>query len=276
MAKKNRNTLKRFFREGALPNEEQFGDLIDSSLNTVDEGFDKSAENGFEISTKGDYERLISFFRNHASQHPAWSINYEKDQDKLVFNKVVEDNSEKPVVTLTPEGRVGIDNENPAWTLDVGGFVSAYGRIGTNSDERHKTIPADGEWHDITDIMSGCHGIEVMAGVGSPRTGKYALMNASALNTYNPGGWFFNFLNLKKRIRYQQAYYLSFTNKLKLRWHGKGRQYTLQMRTNCHYGDGVQVRYYLTRLWFDEDMCESWLNAAGAPVAQNKQGGSKQ
>jgi len=263
MAKKNRSTLKRFFREGALPSEEQFGDLIDSSLNTVDEGFDKSSENGFEISSIGDHERMLSFFRNSASQHPAWSISYEKDQDKLIFNKVVADNSEKPVVTLTPEGRVGIDNEKPAWTLDVGGFVSSYGRIGANKDEKHQTIPADGEWHDITDVLTGCHGLEVMAGVGSPRTGKYALMNAVALNTFNPGGWLFNFLNLKKKIRYQHAYYLSFTNKLKLRWHGKGRQYTLQMRTNCNYGDGIRIRYYLTRLWFDEDMCESWIGVEG-------------
>jgi len=255
----NRSTLKRFFSEGAMPSEEQFGDLIDSSLNVVDEGFDKSPEQGFEISAAGDHERMLSFFRNSASQHPAWSISYEKDQDKLIFNKVSLDNSAKPVVTLSPEGRVGINNDNPAWTLDVGGFVSTYGRIGTNSDDKHKTIPADGEWYDITEVLSGCHGLEVMAGVGSPRTGKYALMKAVALNTFNPGGWLFNFLNLKKKIDYQQAYYLSFTNKLKLRWHGKGRQYTLQMRTNCNYGEGVNVRYYLTRLWFDEDMCESWL-----------------
>ncbi len=275
MAKKNRSTLKRYFQEGALPSEEQFGDLIDSSLNTVDEGFDKSSENGFEISAVGDHERMLSFFRNSASQHPAWSISYEKDRDTLIFSKVTTDNREKPVVTLTPEGRVGIDNEKPAWTLDVGGFVSAYGRIGTNRDEQHQTIPADGEWHDITDVLTGCHGLEVMAGVGSPRTGKYALMNAVALNTFNPGGWLFNFLNLKKKIRYQQAYYLSFTNKLKLRWHGKGRQYTLQMRTNCNYGDGIQVRYYLTRLWFDEDMCESWMGTVAEAKSRTGEPGKQ-
>lgn len=263
MAKKNRSTLKRFFRQGALPGEEQFGDLIDSSLNVVDEGFDKSPENGFEISAPGEHERMLSFFRNSASQHPAWSISYDKDRERLIFNKISIDNSEKAVVTLTPEGRVGIMNDKPQWALDVGGFISATGRIGANPDGQ-KSVPADGEWHDITEVLTGCHGIEVMAGVGSPRTGKYALMKAVALNTFNPGGWLFNFLNLKKKIRYQQAYYLSFTNRLKLRWHGRGRQYTLQMRSNCNYGEGIVIRYYLTRLWFDNEMCESWMGSGEA------------
>jgi len=268
MAKNDRSTLKKFFSKGELPTEDKFSDLIDSSLNVVDEGFDKSADHGFEISTTGSSERMLSFFHTVASKYPAWSISYEKEkekgQGKLVFNRVALDDKAKPVVTLSPEGRVGIDNEHPEWTLDVGGFVSAYGRIGTNNKEQ-KTIPANGEWHDITEVLTGCHGIEVMAGVGSPRTGKYALMKATALNTFNPSGWLFNFFNLKKRIHYQQAYYLFFTNKIKLRWQtveGKDndRQYTLQMRTNTNYGDGIRVRFYLTRLWFDDGMHESWLS----------------
>ncbi len=48
MAKQTRDTLKQFFSAGKLPTEEHFSDLIDSSLNTLDEGFDKSEEFGFE------------------------------------------------------------------------------------------------------------------------------------------------------------------------------------------------------------------------------------
>ena len=97
-----------------------------------------------------------------------------------------------------------------------------------------------------------------MAGVGSPGTGRYALMQAVAINTFNPRGWLFNFLNLKKRIRYQQAYFLSRGNRIKLRWHSVGeKKYTLQMRTACAYGDGINIRFYRTNLWIDEDMSES-------------------
>jgi len=77
MAKKNRSTLKRYFRKGALPSEDQFVDLIDSTLNTIDEGFDKTPENGFEISLLGDHPRLISFFKTAAAKDAVWSIDFD-------------------------------------------------------------------------------------------------------------------------------------------------------------------------------------------------------
>ena len=257
MAKKNRSTLKRYFRRGALPSEDQFGDLIDSSLNTIDEGFDKSPENGFEISLVGDHSRLISFFKNAAVRDAVWSIEYERERDRLLITKPDADAKISPAMSIGGDGRVGVNKSDPAYTLDIGGVICAHGRIGANPDNQKK-IAADGRWHNITGALSGCHAIEVMAGVGSKGTGKYALMNALAINAYNPRGWLFNFLNLKKRIRYHQAYYLSRGNRIKLRWFSEGEHYFLQMRTVCAYGGDVKVRYYLTSLWFDQDMSESW------------------
>lgn len=262
MAKKNRSTLKRYFSEGALPSADQFGDLIDSSLNTIDEGFDKSAENGFEISLIGEHEKLISFFRDNASKQPAWSVSYDKAQERLYFSKPGMEDEPPPVLLLDPSGKVGVNSKEPQWTLDVGGVIGATGRIGANPTGQ-KTVPADGEWHSITAMLSGCQALEVMAGVGNKGTGRYALMQATALNTFNPSGFFFNFLGCKSSIRCKQAYYLSRTHKLKLRWYGKGRDYQLQIRTNCNYGEGIRIRYYITSLWFDEDMSDSWMQQGG-------------
>jgi hypothetical protein len=257
MAKKNRSTLKRFFREGALPSEDQFGDLIDSCLNTIDEGFDKTPENGFEISLIGDHERLISFFRTAAAKDVVWSINYDKEQDRLLITKPSAETDVPPAMTFTADGRVGVKKISPDHELDVEGVVAAHGRIGGNPD-RQKTISADGDWHNITGALYGCQALEIMAGVGSKGTGRYALMNATAINAFNPSGWIFNFLNLKKKIKYHQSYYLARGNRIKLRWYGEGDEYRLQMKTHCDYGEGVKIRYYITRLWFDEDMSESW------------------
>ncbi len=262
MAKKNRRTLKRYFQKGALPTEDQFGDLIDSNLNTIDEGFDKSPENGFEISLIGDHRRLISFFKSGAAKDAVWSIEYDKEKDRLFIRKPGTDGDEPAAMTFASDNRVGIGKEDPGCTLDVGGVIAAEGRIGANPDNQ-KTVAADGKWHNITPALSGCHAIEVVAGAGSKGTGKYALMHALALNTFNPRGWLFNFLNLKKKIRYQQAYYLSRGNRIKLRWLAEGDHYYLQMRTACGYGDAIRIRYYLTRLWFDEDMSESWQPESG-------------
>jgi hypothetical protein len=101
-----------------------------------------------------------------------------------------------------------------------------------------------------------------MAGAGDKGTGNYALMRAIAMNTFNPRGWIFNFFKNKNRIRYQQAIYNSRSNKLKLRWSGKGRQYRLQLRSNCDYGNDIKVLFSITKLWFDEDMRQCWSGAA--------------
>lgn len=257
MAKKNRSTLKRYFRRGSLPSEDQFNDLIDSALNTIDEGFDKTPENGFEISLTGDHPRLISFFKNTAARDAVWAIEYDRVNERLLIKKPNGDSTKAAAMTFSGDGRVGVNKVDPVHALDVNGVIAAHGRLGANPDNR-KTVAADGHWHNITGPLSGCHAFEVMAGVGSKGTGRYALMHAFALNTFNPHGWLFNFLNLKKRIRYQQSYYLSRGNRIKLRWSAEGEHYYLQMRTICAYGGDIKIRYYLTGLWFDEDMSESW------------------
>ena len=268
MAKQNRDTLKKYFKEGALPSSDQFGDLIDSALNLVDEVFDKSQANGLEVSSLGDDDRLISFFRSEDSEHrPLWSITYDRDKDKLLFNRWGYDRQAEhetsPVMALAPDGNVGINNKDPGCELDVGGVVRAIGRVGVPCKKRTSeavdhTVPADGGWHDITPVLNGCHALEVMAGAGRKRTGKYALMHAVAMNAHNPTGWFFNFLNKKKRIKYQHAYYRSAGNKLKLRWDKRGTGYCLQLRANSSYGDNTPIRYYITQLWFHEDMSDYW------------------
>jgi hypothetical protein len=257
MAKKNRSTLKHYFRKGALPTEDHFNDLIDSTLNTIDEGFDKSPENGFEISLVGDRSHLISFFKTSVVKDAVWTIDYDREQDQLLIKKPHTDVNKPPAMTFSGQGHVGINKIAPAYTLDVGGVVAAQGRIGANPDNQ-KTVAADGHWHNITGALTGCHAIEVMAGVGNKGTGKYALLNALAMNTFNPRGWLFNFLNIKKKIKVHQAYYLSRGNRIKLRWFTQGEHYYLQIRTVCAYGEKVKVRYYLTNLWFDQDMSESW------------------
>lgn len=282
MGKKNRRTLKKYFSKGAMPTEDHFRDLIDSSVNRVDEGFTRTSENGFEISLIGEHDRLLSFFRQCDDDDiPAWSVSYDERRDRLSFIKPDDQDHTTPPMTLATAGRVGVNNNNPQWNLDVGGTVALQGRVGTCLAGKDVTLPddgrayidADGKWKNITGKLRGCQAFEVTAGVGLQRSGKYALMNAVAINTFNPTGWFFNFLNLKKRIRYNQAYFLSRSHKIKLRWQKDEKEegvYYLQMRTNSKIEDGkdqsgkekyVQIRYYLTQLWFDEDMSGSWDEA---------------
>jgi hypothetical protein len=168
-----------------------------------------------------------------------------------------EEEATPPSVTMAPEGKIGINTSDPQFELDVKGTVRSEGRIGTNPTGS-QFVPADGNWHSITEELNGCQAFEVMAGVGKKKTGRYALMHATVINTFNPKGFFFNFLYLKRRIRYTQAYYNSLADKLRLRWYGDKNGYFLQLRSNTNYGEGIRIRYHLTKLWFEEDMNSCW------------------
>ncbi len=233
-----------------MPSEEQFHDLIDSAVNQIDEGFDKTPERGLEIAPVGNHESLISFFRSADPERPIWSVSYGAGQQQINFRN---HEGDATPLSLTSDGKIGINTDSPKWALDVNGVVSAHGRIGAY---RQGTVPADGKWHNVSEELDGVQAFEVMAGVGLKHSGRYALVHAVALNTFNPSGFWFNIFNRKKRIKCHQAYYRSIGDKLRLRWHGDDRRYFLQLRSNSDYGHDVRIQFYLSKLWFDPDMSD--------------------
>ena len=59
----NRQTLKNYFKKGGFATEKHFVDLIDSSLNSVDDGISMSPENGLILNPFGYTSKVISFFK---------------------------------------------------------------------------------------------------------------------------------------------------------------------------------------------------------------------
>lgn len=253
MGKANRTTLKNYFKKGRMPSEQQFADLIDSMLNMVDEGFDKSPEEGLKVSQLGEHSALISFYHHADLNRPTWSLICDRAKEQLVFRNA----DQIPVLTICTNGHVGIGQQIPAYPLDVAGVIAAQGRTGGIKGH----VPANGKWHPIVENLSGCHALEVMAGVGKPRTGRYALLRATAMNTFHPRGILMNFLNLKRRIRCQHAYYRSRCDRIMLKWRATGdNAYELALKTKCAYPEETMVQYNITRLWFDESMAGSQLS----------------
>lgn len=253
MAKKNRKSLKSAFREGAQPSEEAFGDLVDSVLNVVDDGFEKTDADGFKVTQLGGTGKLMSFFENVSVRDPAWSMQLGRENRQLI----VGDGNGKPVLTLAggdaeaPEAtRVGINQPKPAHELDVVGVVSAHGRIGATRG----LVKADGLWHDIAGPLDGCRAFEVMAGVGEKESGRYALLHAVAINAFNRNS----------RVNADQSYFGSRCDKIELRWVGETHAFTLQARTRCAYGPNISIQYFLTELWFDPFMRFSDARNGGA------------
>ncbi|GAB3255503.1 hypothetical protein [Chitinimonas naiadis] len=267
MTSRSRESLKRYFSEGALPDEDHFADLIDSMLNMSDEGFRKTVERGYEIYAPQGHDALMSFFRDQEPKSPVWHIGLGSAQDQLLIHGRTNDAKQhdggrravKPpsVLCLDRAGRVGVGNETPQAELDVTGTLRSTGRQGSYVRSGTERLKADGKWKDLTDELSGCQAFEVMAGVGTPGSGRFGLLHAVCINTYNPTLGILNFLNRKRGIRCTHGYYSRRCDRLELRWigsSGRDARYKLQIRSGCDFGGEIDMQVNLTQLWFDPHM----------------------
>lgn len=262
--KLGRNELKERFKAGRMPTEEDFMSLIDSMVNSIDEGFTVSEENGLEIKQKKDGSRLTSFFSNLVDRKPQWFVNVRKNSEMgecTLDLKASNMNSEQSAVSLvnklpedgasgTSKTLVGIGKANPKCTLDVNGLVASKGRVGYEN-EKFEVI-ADGKWHDVTDVLTGCQCIEVVAGVGGNEgEGRFALAHAIAVNVFND----------HPTVKITQSYSGGRGSKIDIRWRKCENkfEYTLQLRVRHKFenAEKIRVRYTLTKLWYDTQMLGS-------------------
>jgi hypothetical protein len=267
MTKRNRKTLADNFSDGKLPTQEAFGDLIDSMVNIIDEGFDKNALDGIKIAQLDNSSKLISFYDEITVKSPIWSVafspsGYGGGADRYKNLNFFFGDSKTNGVTLATalpkepkeddidgaRTKLGVNNSNPQYEIDVKGIISSDGRIG-RAEKKELEVKADGKWHPVIVGLDGCNAFEIMAGVGKKRSGRYALMHAFALNTFN---------SKKGNITYHQAHYSSRCDQIDLRWVGQTHNYSLEMRTRCNFDQNASeetvIRYFVTQLWFDPFM----------------------
>lgn len=261
MAQQRRTRLKDNFKNGTKPAESDFADLIDSMINALDDGIDKSDKDGLKVSQLMGSGRLMSFYENLSAQEPQWFIELgpnENNHSNLRINTPHADEghcvlSLRSLKSASRSGGeqkpvgVGINKTHPQCELDVDGTIASSGRIGKRGN---KAVLANGKWQDITPSLSGCQAFEIMAGVGGHDSeGRYAMTHAFAMNVFHGHG----------SIDYRQTYFRSSCERIELRWNrAEGKfNYTLQMRVHCAYDPGVWIQYHLTQLWFDTKMVGS-------------------
>lgn len=224
MALLNRQSLINYFKKGSAPSERHFADLIESTVNIVDDGISREGDSGFKITPVGRSNRLISFYKNFKQVNPEWSINLDSQQaGGLAFQE--EENP--PLLVLKNGGFVGVGEENPKSKLDVNGVISSKGRVGSLHVGQ---VPADGKWYTIIDqIKEPCAYELVVRADGEKGSGRYAVAHVIALNTF--GGPLSH-----GTINKTSTYYGSFFNRLRFRWSGNLYDYSLQVKTARHYG----------------------------------------
>lgn len=279
MTQRNRKTLADNFMDGRMPTQASFGDMIDSMVNIVDDGIDKSPKDGLKISQLNNNNKLLSFYDEITVKDSLWSLAFslssQGEEGGNLRNMGFYCGSSKYagltlVGTTTPEMpeherqagkiRLGVNKQEPEYELDVVGIVASDGRAGRSGEI---AVMADGRWHPILTGLAGCQAFEVMAGVGKEGTGRYALLHAFALNTFNSKpGWF---SSTKGRINYHQSHCSSKCDQIELRWVDGENGYSLEMRTRCDYrvkeSEELYIRYTLSQLWFDPFMANSTIKS---------------
>src|SRR5215208_5429375 len=122
--KRNRMTLKDFFRRGKIPTEENFADLIDSMLNQDEDSISKLGNDPLKISANGDEEALINFYPpGQAATAPSWQIKQKADGKTGLS---IGDAATSRLFIDSGTGNVGIGTSNPLHLLQVGGSVNGH------------------------------------------------------------------------------------------------------------------------------------------------------
>lgn len=242
MALINRQTLKNYFKKGGFATEKHFIDLIDSSVNSVDDGITKSSEHGLKLSPRKENSKLLSFFKRITQEDSDYSFDLNSNNaEGLSINN--SDNSS--IIKFNKAGHVGINTNNPNYNLEVNGTIGIKTQVGLY---KTGTVPADGNWHYIISDLDGISGFEVTAvAKGKVAEGYYSVSHAIALSTF--GG-----KRSKNKIRTTTAYYENFFKRLSFRWIGEMNSYGLQVRTRTNYGvssetkENYKIKYNIINL----------------------------
>ena len=239
---------------GRMPHEGDFSDLIDSAVNKVDDGISKDMEHGLMLSPEGSSQKLLSFFRSIEDKASVWNIGFQKENEKsgLAFSEpAAGDQPGGTRLFLQQGGNVGIGTTDPKYPLHVKGFSGMEGRVGT---AYFGEVLANGQWQTIIPNLNHAQAFEIVARVGEKGSGRHSLLHAIAVSAYG------NSWNQIRVTRGQYSFWRPAA--IRLRWRGTTYNYRLEARTRKKFPKDVKIKFYISRLWGDEELEEVPVRSA--------------
>lgn len=247
---KDRKTLKHYFERGKKPSEQAFADLIDSSLNTLDDGFIGSPTIGIGLTPMNEDGVIISAFaneyENNQEKKPLWQIALDKKTGNLEFRRCKNKDTDL-VMTMKYETSENTNTQISTPEIYINGLINYQGRKGSYITGE---VPADGQWHDMlgetADLQPGCWAFEVVAGCGEPNSGKHALLVATAMHCFGS----------QAKIKKVRSNFGQWGNRICLRWVKIKDSFTcqLQIKTFFKYSEGSNIEYQISKLWDNTSM----------------------
>lgn len=237
MPKRNRQSLKASFRHGSRPTELDFENLIDSTLNLLDDGLRKEPDSGLMLAPEPGKSAVLSVCRQAGDERALWEISLNHQTNCLSVGL-----RGRPLVNMNTDGTLTLGDGQGAVVID--GTLHTVSRRGVFAQGE---VPADGRWHSITGELEGCWALEIVAGCGRKNTGKHGLVVATAVHCFGA----------RARIRKISSYFGVHGHRIRLRWAKRNYACVLQVRTSFDYGEEIVIRYHIARLW-DEPFMESY------------------
>jgi hypothetical protein len=128
--KRNRSTLKEYFKKGAIPTDANFADLIDSMINQEEDSLNKLPNDPLRITATGTDEALLNFYRFEQQQELlTWQVK-QKPGGKPGLS--IGDAAGSRFFVESGTGKVGVGTTTPKGELHV------LGNLALGLDENNK------------------------------------------------------------------------------------------------------------------------------------------
>ncbi|MDD3038139.1 hypothetical protein [Bacteroides sp.] len=238
--RRNRNTLKSYFRSGNNPNESQFEDLIDSVPNLVDDGMERTEKDGLMLSPAMLTGKIISVYPVHGvekaeSGMPCWTFVVDREKAFHLMNEQGE-----TVWSVSQKNELKVHDclkknpENPG----------APNIKADTSDNGFQEILADSCWYNLPIVFDSsekgpaCKLCQITAGY---RTGKDKYRMVTVTTTYCKGG--------KRNISPSQRCCGFWKNPIRFRWRTEKGSLYLQIKGKKKKKGESKLHFQIRELW---------------------------
>lgn len=221
MDRRDRNTLKGYFKRGCTPTEEEFAKLIDSVPNIVEDGHAVCTQEGWAFHPQDGGKMRITL-HEAADKSASWTLELTPDKGLAIANGAGE-----PLLELKQEKKI---------ILHAPVEQEEGGTEPTPVPQDYREVKADKRWTDlveIADMKEGSRVYTVIALYRDKDLGVCKLTRATAICLNS----------VEQQVESLRRHWWGWSGRIRLRWQEKDGKICLQIRsTRNSYSGRIYCR----------------------------------